>query len=73
MARQPPKLIRNSIDIDGIEAATPFWTSEDLEQMNTAFHQRMLDAIACDLEHCATAVSTKAGTRYPVHNYRRPE
>jgi hypothetical protein len=33
----------------------------------------LTDALAAGLEQCATAISTKACTRYPVHNYRRPD
>jgi hypothetical protein len=67
------RLIRQSRDFDGCEAGEPFWSSSEVEVMNDRFRQRMLDAIACDLEHCPTAVSTAACTRFPISGYRRPD
>jgi hypothetical protein len=69
---QIPKL-RDSVDMAGSEAGKPYWSGDQLSKMDQRFRQALTDALAAGLEQCATAISTKACTRYPVHNYQRSD
>jgi hypothetical protein len=55
------------------EDGKPYWNDDELDAMNRAFCERMLDAIAAELEFCPKGVSTTPGTKYPIINYQRPD
>ena len=55
------------------EFGLPDWTSDQMRGMDARFHKRLLAAIEAGAERCATSVSTSAGTRFPIYNYKDPE
>jgi hypothetical protein len=53
------------------DAGKPYWSADDIDAMDRAFCERMLEAIAAGLECCPRGVSTTPGTKHPIVNYRR--
>jgi hypothetical protein len=68
-----PRHVPHNCDASGLHLAARAGLKKRSQAMTQASAKPMMTAIAADLEQCATSISTAACTRFPVHDYKRPE